>query len=283
MKLEIIETGYFKLDGGAMFGVVPKRIWNKLNPADNQNMCTWSMRCLLLDDGESVILFDTGLGDKQDQKFQSHFEPHGTDSLLQSLLDKGYQPEDITDVFLTHFHFDHVGGACQHDDGGGIVPTFPNATYWTNKSHLATAMEPNPREKASFLKENFVPILEAGRMAYIEETNGVSWKKHITVDYYHGHTKAMMAPTINLPNGNKITYAADLLPSSFHVKMPYIMAYDMDPLLSMEEKTSFYKTAIAENHYIFFEHDPVTICGKLELNERGRYSITPVDFQNIIQ
>lgn len=282
MKLEVIETGYFKLDGGAMFGVVPKRIWNNLNPADEHNMCTWSMRCLLLDDGDSVILFDTGLGNKQDQKFQSHFEPHGEESLIQSLADKGYNPEDITDVFLTHFHFDHVGGACKHDETGNIVLTFPNATYWTNKSHLSTAMEPNPREKASFLKENFVPIVEAGKMQFIDEVNGIAWKNNITVNYYHGHTQAMMAPTITLSNGNKITYAADLLPSSFHVKMPYIMAYDMDPLLSMEEKQAFYSEAIAENHFIFFEHDPVTICGKLLVNERGRFSIKPVDVQKII-
>jgi glyoxylase-like metal-dependent hydrolase (beta-lactamase superfamily II) len=282
MKIEIIETGYFKLDGGAMFGVVPKSMWQRLNPPDDKNLCTWSMRCLLIDTGSRVILIDTGIGGKQDAKFMSHFEPHGEASLLESLKAKGYPPDSITDVFITHLHFDHVGGACEYDADGKIVPTFPNATYWSNEQHYDWAFDPNPREAASFLKENFVPLREGGVLDFIPVKEEQPWHGEMSIDFYHGHTEALMVPTLHLPNGNALSYAADLLPSQHHVGLPYVMSYDIRPLVTMEEKKRFFDKAIAKDHYIYFEHDPTLACGKLVLTDRGRYAIEPVDFNSII-
>lgn len=282
MDLRIIETGKFKLDGGAMFGVVPKQMWNRMNPADENNMCTWSMRCMLAVDGDRKILFDTGMGDKQDERFRLHFEPHGDETLLGSLADAGYQPSEITDVFLTHLHFDHCGGAVTKDTSGNLLPTFPNATYWMSESHLATALTPNFREKASFLTENIQPLIDHQVVKYVDESDLTQWTDKISVKFYHGHTKSMMVPTISLDNGNKLTYPADLLPSSFHVRMPYVMSYDINPLVTLEEKKAFYKEVIEENHYLFFEHDPVMISGKLKQNDRGRYVIEESLFDQIV-
>ncbi len=271
MKLSIIETGYFKLDGGAMFGVVPKQLWKKLNPPDDNNMCTWSMRCLLIEQGDQKILIDTGIGNKQDAKFMSHFEPHGDDSLMQSLAQAGVQADDITDVIITHLHFDHVGGAVLRDGSDRLLPTFPNATYWVSQKHYDWACDPNMREKASFLKENFVPLREHGVLQFTEDKDGQELLPNIFLRYAHGHTSHMITPHIHLPSGNVLIYAADLMPSSFHIRKPFVMSYDIQPLVTLQERDALYSEAIADNYYIFYEHDPKTAIGKLCQNEKGRY------------
>jgi glyoxylase-like metal-dependent hydrolase (beta-lactamase superfamily II) len=273
MKISVIETGKFKLDGGAMFGVVPKTLWQKLNPPDDKNLCTWSMRCLLVETGNRKILVDTGIGDKQGDKFRSHFEPHGEDTLLGSLKAKDLSPEDITDVFLTHLHFDHVGGAVRYDENEQLVPTFPNATYWSNEVHYNWAYYPNPREKASFLKENFVPLQKAGVLKFIDvQKNDLEWLPGIDVRFVYGHTEAMMVPIFKL--GKKtLVYCADVIPSSFHIGMPYVMSYDLRPLKTMEEKGRILEDGVEKNHYLFFEHDPATACVTLERSDRGRINM----------
>jgi len=273
MKAHIVETEFFKLDGGAMFGVVPKQMWKKINPPDDNNMCTWAMRCLLIEDGDRKILFDTGMGSKQGEKFRGHFEPHGGKSLIASVEDLGFQKEEITDVFLTHLHFDHCGGAVTLNGNGKGVPAFPNATYWSNKSHWDTAMDPNPREKASFLKENFVPLQEAGVLKFIKEEQHIQFTDNIKIRFVYGHTEAMMVPEIDMGNGKTLIYAADLLPSAGHVRMPYVMAYDIRPLVTLKEKKQFYEDIIGTETYIFFEHDRENVLGKLKVNERGRYGV----------
>ncbi len=277
MKLKVIETGLFKLDGGAMFGVVPKQMWKKLNPPDDNNMCTWTMRCLLIEDGDRIILFDTGMGNKQGEKFQSHFEPHGTHSLEQSIIDAGYSAEAITDVFLTHFHFDHVGGALKHNTKGQIVPTFPNAVYWSNECHYNWAIESNDREKASFLVENFKPLKDMGIMKFIDLEEDVAFTDKIKINFYNGHTEALMVPTIQIDGGKKLVFATDLLPSAHHVGMPYVMAYDIRPLVTLEDKERFYEKALDPDLYIFFEHDKDQVIGQLSKNERGRFIIENPD------
>lgn len=269
MKLTPINTGFFKLDGGAMFGIVPKRLWQRLNPPDDNNLCTWAMRCLLIETKDRKILVDTGLGDKQDDKFRSHFEPHGDDNLLSSLAQVGVQPEAITDVFLTHLHFDHVGGAVKRDSKGALVPTFPNATYWTNEAHYQWALNPNAREKASFLKENFVPLMDAKVLRFIDVPNDGEWLPGIRIRYVYGHTEAMMLLFID--TGDKtVVYTADLIPSSYHIGMPYIMAYDLQPLKTLAEKKQLLEEALAGNYELFFEHDPHLERCTVKKNERGR-------------
>ncbi len=286
MKLSVINTGLFKLDGGAMFGVVPRRMWQKLNPPDDNNMCTWAMRCLLIETDTRKILVDTGIGNKQDDKFRSHFEPHGTDSLLASLEQKGVSVNDITDVFQTHLHFDHCGGAVHQDDNGKLSPTFPNATYWTNQQHWDWAMNPNPRERASFLKENFVPLQEAGVLKMIEvNPDGLTdWVDGIQIRLANGHTESMML--LYIPVGNKtVVYCADLIPSAYHIGLPYVMSYDIRPLITMAEKKVFLEEAVANEYLLFFEHDPHTESATITKNERGKYKIKEVitieDFQKM--
>ena len=249
-----------------MFGVVPKSIWNKLNPADENNLCTWAMRCLLIEDGNKLILIDTGIGNKQSEKFFSHYYLHGNDSLEKSILDAGFHHSDITDVVLTHLHFDHVGGAVSKE-GEELKLTFPNAQYWTNSVHWKWATEPNPRERASFLPENILPIQEHGRLNFIEKEDASPFE-HITFNYVNGHTMGQMLPIIDY-NGKKIAYAADLLPSAGHLKTPYIMAYDVQPLLSMKEKVAFLKEALEEDYILFFEHDPTIEAATVKASERG--------------
>jgi glyoxylase-like metal-dependent hydrolase (beta-lactamase superfamily II) len=280
MKLYSINTGYFKLDGGAMFGVVPKTIWNKINPADENNLCSWALRCLLIEDGDRLILVDNGNGDKQDAKFFSHYHLYGDDTLEKSLAKYGFTKDDITDVFLTHLHFDHCGGSIKRE-GDKLVPNFKNATYWSNKEHWKWATKPNEREKASFLKENILPIEESGRLKFIEVTNGnesklgeVKFSENISVRFVNGHTQAMMLPQINY-NGKTIVFMADLLPSAGHIPIPYIMAYDMQPLLSLQEKRSFLKEAVESDYILFFEHDKDQECCTLQQTERG---IRPKEF-----
>ena len=280
MKLYSINTGYFKLDGGAMFGVVPKTIWNKINPADENNLCSWALRCLLIEDGDRLILVDNGNGDKQDAKFFSHYHLHGDDTLEKSLAKYGFTKNDITDVFLTHLHFDHCGGSIKRE-GDKLVPNFPNATFWSNKEHWEWATEPNEREKASFLKENILPIQESGKLKFMEVVKGnesklgeVNFSETISVRFVNGHTQGMMVPQISYKS-KKVVFMADLLPSAGHIPIPYIMAYDMQPLLSLQEKKLFLKEAVENDYILFFEHDPVHECCKLQLTERG---IRPKEF-----
>jgi glyoxylase-like metal-dependent hydrolase (beta-lactamase superfamily II) len=270
MKVYILETGKFKLDGGAMFGVVPKRMWNTLNPSDDNNLCTWEMRCLLVIDGARKILIDTGIGTKQDEKFRSHFLPFNQQSFDVLLSNIGLSCEDITDVLLTHLHFDHVGGALYKDDRGLSHTTFPNATYWTNEVHYKWAYDPNPREFASFLRENFVPLKDMGVLRMIDIEPGIKFTENITIDFVYGHTEAMMIPTIHLPNGKQIIYCADLCPSHAHVPLPYVMAYDMQPLKSMTEKQWLHDRALDVGTFLCFEHDKDISFGTITKNEKGK-------------
>ncbi|MDO7743460.1 MAG: MBL fold metallo-hydrolase [Pedobacter sp.] len=267
MNLHTIETGLFKLDGGAMFGVVPKTIWQKSNPADANNMCTWAMRCLLIEEGDRLILIDTGIGDKQDEKFLSHYYLHGDDTLEKSLAAKGFNSNDITDVFLTHLHFDHCGGAIIRE-GDKLVPAFKNAAYWSNEKHWEWAVQPNAREKASFLKDNILPIQESGQLKFIDGTEGIEFIPGFNVRYAFGHTDAMMLPQIQY-KGETIIYAADLLPSTGHIPLPYVMAYDMFPLQTLKEKKAFLEEAAAKNYILYLEHDSVNECCTVEMTEKG--------------
>ncbi|HEY5328162.1 MAG TPA: MBL fold metallo-hydrolase [Mucilaginibacter sp.] len=267
MNLYTIDTGFFKLDGGAMFGVVPKTIWNKTNPADDNNLCSWAMRCLLAEDEGRLILIDTGIGNKQDERFFSYYYLHGDASLDRSLAALGFHRDDITDVFLTHLHFDHVGGAVVRDNEK-LVPAFKNATYWSNKQHWDWAVNPNEREKASFLKENIMPILESGQLKFISAEDGVKFSSNIQVRFVYGHTDAMMLPLINY-KGKQILYMADLLPSVGHIPLPYVMAYDMFPLKTLTEKKVLLNEAVERNYIVFMEHDPVNECCTLQQTEKG--------------
>jgi glyoxylase-like metal-dependent hydrolase (beta-lactamase superfamily II) len=277
MQLYSIETGNFKLDGGAMFGVVPKTIWNKLNPADNNNLCSWAMRCLLIEDGNKLILVDNGIGNKQDAKFFSHYYLHGEATLEKSLQQYGFNKEDITDVLLTHLHFDHCGGSIERV-GDKLLPAFKNATYWSNRQHWQWATQPNAREKASFLKENILPIQESGQLQFIEapltpfteqgNLHSVTWLPNIAIRFVHGHTNAMMLPQIQY-NNKTIVYMADLLPSTAHLPLPYVMAYDMFPLTTLTEKESFLQEAVNNNYILMFEHDVQTECCTLQTTEKG--------------
>ena len=229
MKISVINTGYFKLDGGAMFGVVPKKLWSRLEQPDENNLCTWAMRCLLVQTEGRNILIDTGIGDKQSEKFFSHFHPHGEETLLGSIQEQGLKASDITDVFLTHLHFDHVGGAVYRDEKGALLPTFPNATYWTNQAHYDWAYTPNDREKASFLQENFVPLKEQGILKMLPSAphdKVISWLEGFDLGYAYGHTEALMTPRLRYQD-KTIIYCADLLPSPSHIPMPYVMGYDV--------------------------------------------------------
>lgn len=267
MKLHTINTGLFKLDGGAMFGVVPKSIWNKLNPSDDSNMCSWAMRCMLVEDGNRLVLIDNGIGNKQDAKFFSHYYLHGDDTLDKSLAALGYHRNDITDVFLTHLHFDHCGGSIERE-GDKLVPAFKNAHYWSNEAHWKWATEPNDREKASFLRDNILPIQQSGQLKFIEQQDGIAFTDHIRVRFAYGHTDAMMLPEIRY-NGHTLVYMADLLPSTGHIPLPYVMAYDMFPLTTLEEKKRFLMEANERNYVLYFEHDPVVECCTLQSTEKG--------------
>ena len=266
MKLHVIDTGFFKLDGGAMFGVVPKSIWQKTNPADAGNLCTWAMRSLLIEDGNQLILIDNGIGDKQDDKFFSHYQPHGDATLQKSLNKLGYDMADVTDVILSHLHFDHCGGAIVREDES-LVPTFKNATYWSNQKHWQWATEPNAREKAAFLKENILPIQQSGQLKFVED-GSTAVNSNIMLKTVSGHTESMFIPHIKA--GDKtLIYCADLFPSMAHIPLPYVMAYDTRPLLTLNEKKELLDYAAANNCYLFFEHDKSIECCSLQSTERG--------------
>jgi glyoxylase-like metal-dependent hydrolase (beta-lactamase superfamily II) len=267
LKLYTIDTGFFKLDGGAMFGVVPKTMWNKTNPADQNNLCTWALRCLLVEDNNRLMLIDTGIGNKQDPKFFSHYYLHGDASLNSSLAKHGFSTDDITDVFLTHLHFDHVGGAVKREDEK-LIPAFKNATYWSNKQHWDWAVNPNDREKASFLKENILPIQESGQLKFIDTEDGIHFTNDFNVRFVSGHTDSMMLPLIGY-KGRRILYMADLLPSVGHLPLPYVMAYDMFPLKTLNEKKIFLNEALEKEYILYFEHDPVNECCTLQQTEKG--------------
>lgn len=274
MKLYTVNTGFFKLDGGAMFGVVPKTIWNKINKSDENNMCDWAMRCLLIEDNDRLILIDNGIGNKQTDKFFSFYYLHGDASLDSSLNKLGFHRDDITDVLLTHLHFDHCGGSIMKE-GDKLVPAFKNATYWSNEDHWNWAVHPNDREKASFLKENILPIQESGQLKFIETPPANSDKlptavfsDNISLRFVNGHTKEMMLPQIQTGD-RTIVFMADLLPSAGHIPIPYVMAYDMFPLSTLQEKKSFLHEALDNNYTLFFEHDPAIECCELEMTEKG--------------
>lgn len=268
MKVYTVNAGYFKLDGGAMHGVVPKVMWQKVNPADEENMCTWAMRCLLIEHGDRKILVDNGMGTKQDEKFFSHFHPHGEDTIEKSIAKYGYKPEDITDVFLTHLHFDHCGGSVKRE-GDQLIPAFPNAKYYSNKSHWDWAIDPNPREKASFLKENIVPLQEAGVLEFIEVLDGEEWLSGIRIHYCNGHTEQMMLLQIDLED-KTLLFCADLIPSAAHISLPWVMGYDMRPLDTLSEKEKMLNRAVDNNWTLIFEHDPKNECATLHRDDKGR-------------
>lgn len=267
MKLHVIHAGNFKLDGGAMFGVVPKSMWQKLNPADDNNMCSWAMRCLLVEHDDRLVLIDNGMGDKQSEKFFGHYYLHGDHSLDGSLKKAGFSRDDITDVFLTHLHFDHCGGSIVRE-GEQLVPAFKNAVYWSNKEHWKWATEPNDREKASFLKENILPIQESGKLKFVESGQRVEFMKDFAVRFANGHTDRMMLPELNY-KGRTVVFMADLLPSVGHIPIPYVMAYDTRPLLTLQEKKAFLEEAVEKNFILFFEHDPVNECCDLIMTDKG--------------
>ncbi len=266
MKLHVIDTGFFKLDGGAMFGVVPKSIWQKTNPPDANNMCTWAMRCLLIEDGDQLILVDNGIGDKQEDKFFSHYYLHGKESLISSIHQAGFSVNDVTDMFLTHLHFDHCGGGVTRvNDKLELI--FPKAKYWSNPDHWKWATEPNAREKASFLHENILPMKKSGQLEFIQPTEESPFSQ-FNIFFASGHTDKMMIPMIRY-KGKTVCYVADLLPSVGHLPLPYVMGYDTRPLLTLEEKARFLREAADFGYVLFFEHDPVNECCTVKYTDKG--------------
>jgi glyoxylase-like metal-dependent hydrolase (beta-lactamase superfamily II) len=267
MQLHTIDSGNFKLDGGAMFGVVPKTFWNKTNPADENNLCSWAMRCLLVEDGKQLILIDTGMGDKQEAKWQSYYYRHGEADLVKSIRAKGYSENDVTDVILSHLHFDHCGGAVKwNNERTKFAMTFPNAHYWTHSEHFKSALNPNQREKATFFKENILPIQEVGQLHFVDlELNPFKNIQILTAD---GHTEKMLMPLISYRK-KEIIFVADTIPSHSHIPIPYVMGYDVRPLQTMEEKTLLLNKAIEDDWILFFDHDPFVECASVQFTEKG--------------
>jgi len=272
MKLYPIETGNFKLDGGAMFGVVPKPIWTKTNPADENNQIDLAARCLLIEDGDRLILIDTGMGNKQSDKFFGYYSLWGDHTTDKSLAAHGFHRDDVTDVFMTHLHFDHCGGSVQwNKDRTGYEPAFKNAHYWTNENHWEWATKPNAREKASFLQENIIPMQESGQLKFISRPNGDHLDESelgFGIFFADGHTEKQMIPHINY-NGKTIVFMADLLPTAGHIPLPYVMGYDTRPLLTLDEKAKFLNAAADNNYYLFLEHDAHNELITVEHTDKG--------------
>lgn len=265
MEVELINTGYFKLDGGAMFGVVPKSLWQSTNPADENNLCNWAMRSLIIKDNSRVIMVDNGIGNKQSEKFLKHYHLHGEDQLSTNLHKIGINEDDVTDMMLTHLHFDHCGGSIKYE-GNRLLPTFKNARYWSNANHWQWAIQPNNREKASFLKENIAPIEESGQLNFVsmENQNDLPFD----VIFMDGHTEKQMLPKVSY-NGHTLVFMADLIPSVGHIPLPYVMGYDVRPLITMREKEAFLKEAADNNYILVFQHDPVNECCTVKHTEKG--------------
>ena len=283
MKLYPINTGYFKLDGGAMFGVVPKSIWQKTNPADSNNMCSWALRSLLIEDGDKLILIDTGMGNKQSDKFFVYYYLFGEDSLDKSLAKHRFHRDDITDVFLTHLHFDHCGGAIQwNKNKTGYEPAFKNAKFWSNQNHWNWATKPNNREKASFLSENINPIELSGQLNFIQINDGYTKEafNNFDVMFVDGHTEKQMIPHIKY-KGQTIVFMADLLPSTGHIPLPYVMGYDVRPLITLDEKEKFLHKAAEEEYILFLEHDAYHECCTLKKTDKGIRLNETFNFQEI--
>ena len=285
MKLHAIETGNFKLDGGAMFGVVPKALWSRTNPGDDKNRIELAARSLLIEDGNRLILIDAGMGNKQDNKFFRHYGLWGDHSLDKSLRTAGFSTADVTDVFLTHLHFDHCGGAVRwNKNRTGFELTFPNATYWSNKAHWEWATKPNAREKASFLSENLFPIQKSGQLKYVSK-NGAAYTNESELGFgilfVDGHTEKQMIPHISF-NGKTIVFAADLLPTAGHLPLPYVMGYDVRPLKTLQEKGSFLTKAADENFVLFMQHDAHNPLITVQHTEKGvrLLEILPVETLN---
>lgn len=273
MELYPIEAGNFKLDGGAMFGVVPKTLWNRTNPADENNLIDMAARCLLVEDGDKLILIDTGMGDKQSEKFYGYYNLWGDESIDKSLKKYGFHRDEITDVFMTHLHFDHCGGSIQwNKDRTGYEPAFKNARFWSNKDHWEWAITPNPREKASFLKENIIPMQQSGKLHFLEKNPSNSYQASTPlgfgVFFVDGHTDKQMIPHINY-QGKTLVFMADLLPTAGHVPLPYVMGYDTRPLITMTEKENFLNKAADENYYLFLEHDAHNQIITVKHTEKG--------------
>lgn len=266
MKIVSLETGNLKLDGGAMFGVVPKVLWEKVYPADEKNLCNLAMRSLLIVEGDRRILIDTGIGDKQDATFLGYYYLNGDDTLENSLMQNGLTPADITDVILTHLHFDHVGGAVKRTAEGLLLPAFPNASYYVSRQQWDWATMPNNREKASFLPENFLPLQEHDCITFIEERDNSL--PNIELRLFNGHTTGQIVPFIDY-NGQTIVYAADLIPLASQVPIAWLCAYDIRPLVSMDEKEQFLKESISNNYALFFEHDIYQECCTLKQTAKG--------------
>lgn len=268
MEINIIDAGHFKLDGGAMFGVVPKSIWNRLNPADENNMCSWNMRCLLIKEGNRLMLVDTGMGDKQDPKWQAFYYRHGEGELVKSIQKAGYSADEVTDVIFSHLHFDHCGGGVKWNaDRTQLQLTFPNAKYWTHSGHWDSATHPNAREKATFLKENLMPIFEAGQLFFMDlETQ--PFGENISPIHVDGHTEKMSMIQINY-KAHQLLFMADTIPSHAHIPLPYVMGYDLRPLQTMIEKEQLLVEAQAKNHILIFDHDPIYDACTVELTEKG--------------
>jgi len=267
MKLYSINTGYFKLDGGAMFGVVPKVIWQKTNPADENNLCSWAMKSLLVQTEDRLILIDNGIGNKQKESFYAHYFLHGNDSLIGSLNKYGFSPDDITDNVLTHLHFDHAGGGIiRSKDSLGYEPLFKNASFWVSRTQWENALQPNDREKASFFEENLLPMQLSGKLNFIEDEGELFPDFYVKI--FNGHTIGQVIPYINY-KGKTIIFGADLIPSSGHIPLPYIMSYDMYPAVTLNEKKKFLDEVVESNSIIFFEHDYYNECCNLIQTPKG--------------